>query len=277
MISAGIDVGSVSTKVVLLDGNEIKAMHIVPTKADPNLAAETAMNECLKVAGVTQKDVGYTVTTGYGRRAIDYGDRALTEITANAKGAVFLGSPAGQVRTIIDLGGQDSKVISLDEEGKIMHFLMNDKCAAGTGRFLEVMANALGVTLNELGNISLKSNNPLKINSTCTVFAESEVVSLIARRMKKEDIIAGLHYSITKKISSMAKEVGVKEVVFFDGGGAKNVGIKDSLEKHLGVKLYVPDHPQTVVALGAALFASELMTTKKPPAPRPPPQPPSAE
>ena len=265
MISAGIDVGSVSTKVVLFDTDSQKMItnHIVQTKADPNLAAETAFQECLSVASINLKEVGYTVTTGYGRRAIDYGDRSITEISANAKGAVYLGSPAGTIRTIIDLGGQDSKVISLDESGRIMHFMMNDKCAAGTGRFLEVMANALGIKLDDLGKVSLQSTNKVRINSTCTVFAESEVISLIARRVKKEDIIAGLHYAITKKMSIMAKEVGLKEIIFFDGGGAKNIGIKDSLEKHLRMKLYVPEQPQIVVALGAALFASDLIATKK--------------
>ena len=162
-----------------------------------------------------------------------------------------------KVRTIIDLGGQDSKVIALDENGKIVRFMMNDKCSAGTGRFFEVMANALGVSLDQIGEMALRSANPIKINSTCTVFAESEVISLIARRKKKEDIIAGLHESMAKKICTMAKEVGVNQVVFFDGGGAKNIGVKASLEKQLNVKLYVPEKPQFVVALGAALLAKE--------------------
>lgn len=257
MITAGIDVGSVTTKAVLLSDSKIKGEYLSPTKADPNLAAQTAFNESLKVAGITADKVDFTISTGYGRRAIDYGDKTVTEISANAKGSVFLGSPEGKVRTIIDLGGQDSKVISLDENGKIVRFMMNDKCSAGTGRFFEVMANALGVSLDHIGEMALRSTNPIKINSTCTVFAESEVISLIARRKKKEDIIAGLHESMAKKICTMAKEVGVNHVVFFDGGGAKNIGVKASLEKQLNVKIYVPEKPQFVVALGAALLARE--------------------
>ena len=257
MITAGIDVGSVTTKAVILSDNNVIGEHLVPTKADPNLAAQTTLMEALKIAGIPSGKVDSTISTGYGRRAIDYGDKTVTEISANARGSVFLGSPAGKVRTIIDLGGQDSKVIALDENGKITRFLMNDKCSAGTGRFFEVMANALGVSLDKMGEMSLLSKAPLKINSTCTVFAESEVVSLIARRQKKEDIIAGLHESMAKKISTMAKEVGVRPVVFFDGGGAKNAGVKAALEKQLDVKIYVPEKPQFVVALGAALLARE--------------------
>ena len=262
MITAGIDVGSVTTKVVLMDGDKIIGYHLVPTKADPNLAAKTSLEESLKVAGISQDKIGFTCSTGYGRRAIDYGDKVVTEISANAKGAVFLSSSVGKIRTIIDLGGQDSKTISLDDQGKITRFLMNDKCAAGTGRFMEVMANTLDVKLEDIGQFSLKSTNPTKINSTCTVFAESEVISLIARRVKKEDIIAGLHNSIAKRLATMAKGVSVKDVVFFDGGGAKNIGIKTALEKMLGVKIYIPEQPQFVVALGAALYARDGATQK---------------
>ena len=257
MIAAGIDVGSVTTKTVLLEGDKIIGFHLVPTKADPNLAAKTALEESLRVAKISKDKISYTVSTGYGRRAIDYGDKAITEISANAKGSVFLGSSVGKIHTIIDLGGQDSKAISLDDSGKITRFLMNDKCAAGTGKFMEVMANTLDVKLDEIGDISLTATNPTKINSTCTVFAESEVISLIARRVKKEYIIAGLHNSIAKRLATMAKGVGVKDVVAFDGGGAKNSGIRAALEKSLGVKIHVPEQPQFVVALGAALFARD--------------------
>ncbi len=257
MITAGVDVGSVTTKAVIMDGGRVAGKHIVPTKADPAVAAQSSFSECLKAAGMSSKQVGRIVTTGYGRRAIDFGDMAVTEISANARGAVFLGSPEGKVRTIIDLGGQDSKVISLDDGGKITRFMMNDKCSAGTGRFFEVMADTLGVKIDQLGDLSLKSSNPISINSTCTVFAESEVISLIARRNKKEDIIAGLHNSMAKRLSSMAKEVGARPVVFFDGGGAKNSGIRSALERQISEKIYVPEMPQFVVAIGAALIAGD--------------------
>ena len=257
MITAGIDVGSVTTKaVVLIDGN-VKGMALDFTKADPDGAAKSSLKAALSQARVPEQKIRFTVTTGYGRRAIDFGDMAVTEISANAKGAIGLGCSHGQIRTIIDLGGQDSKVIALDEMGNIDNFIMNDKCSAGTGRFLEVMAGILGMGIDKLGPFSLQSSNPLKINSTCTVFAESEVVSLIARKRKKEDIIAGLHAAIAKKISIMGREVGIKELVFFDGGGAKNTGLRAALEKQLGKKIYVPQEPQFVTAIGAAMFAAE--------------------
>lgn len=259
MITAGIDVGSVVTKAVILKDEKILARSLTPTGADPNSAAKLVMKKVLKEANLPRNKIEYIVSTGYGRRAIDFGDRVVTEITANAKGARFLGSPMGTVRTVIDLGGQDSKVIALDESGDIVNFIMNDKCAAGTGRFLEVMAQVLDIKLEDLGKFSLKSKNPIKINATCTVFAESEVISLIAQRKKKEDILAGLHQTIAKRLAGMVREVGAKEVIFFDGGGAKNIGIKKALEDELGMKVYVPKEPQFVVALGAALIARDFL------------------
>jgi predicted CoA-substrate-specific enzyme activase len=262
MITAGIDIGAVTTKVVILKESRILAKAITQTKADPTLAAELTMKRALRIARLSEKDIDYTLSTGYGRRAIEFGDGIVTEVTANAKGTRFLGSPLGTVRTIIDLGGQDSKVMSLDETGNIVNFAMNEKCSAGTGRFLEVMANVLGVKLEDLGSLSLKSKNPVKINATCTVFAESEVISLIAQKKKKEDIIAGLHTSIAKRLTVLIREVGIKEVVFFDGGGAKNIGIKKALERELGMEVYVPKNPEFVIALGAALLAVELTPSK---------------
>jgi predicted CoA-substrate-specific enzyme activase len=257
MVFAGVDAGSVTTKVVLLEDDQIIGKNIVPTKADPNLAASKTLEKALDLSGISQEEVKYTVSTGYGRRIIKFGDKTVTEITANAKGAFFLGIPEGKIRTIIDLGGQDSKAISLLETGEIANFAMNDKCSAGTGRFLEVMAHALDVELDNIGPLSLESTTPLTINSTCTVFAESEVISLIAQGKDKRDILAGLHRSIAKKIGGLARQVGLKNDVFFDGGGAKNIGIRKALENELNCEVYVPEKPQFVIALGAALFAKE--------------------
>lgn len=262
IITAGVDIGAATTKVVILKDKKILAKAITSTKADPNLAAKLVMKEALKQAELSKDDLNYVVSTGTGRRAIEFGDKVITEITANAQGAKFLGSPLGVIRTIVDLGGQDSKAIALDENGNIINFVMNEKCAAGTGRFLEVMANVLGVKLEDLGKLSLKSKNPVKINATCTVFAESEVISLIAQKRKKEDIIAGLHEAIAKRIAGMVRDAGAREVIFFDGGGAKNVGIQKVLEKELGMKVYVPKEPEFVIALGAALIARELAISK---------------
>lgn len=270
-IVAGIDVGSITTKAVILGdkppdlsigggGKEILTQTITLTKADPVSAAQSTFKEALKKSGLSPKDISFIATTGYGRRAIEFGNKTITEITANAKGTQFLGSPWGKIRTIIDLGGQDSKVIKLDEQGEVSDFVMNEKCAAGTGRFLEVMARTLEINLEDLGEFSLKSKNPIKINATCTVFAESEVISLIAQKKKKEDILAGLHRTIAKRLANLARSINPKEVVFFDGGGAKNIGIKKALEEELGLKIYVPPEPQFVIALGAALVASELIS-----------------
>lgn len=213
-IVAGIDVGSAMTKVVILEAKEIIAQAMSPTLADPRLAAKLALEKALQEVNLSQNDLDFIVTTGYGRRTVEFGNQVITEITANAKGVRFLGSPLGQVRTVIDLGAQDSKVIKLNENGEVTDFIMNEKCAAGTGRFLEVMARTLDIPLEDLGEFSLKSKNPIKINATCTVFAESEVISLIAQREKKEDILAGLHKVIAKRIVDLAKVITSKEVVF---------------------------------------------------------------
>jgi len=262
MITVGIDIGSVATKTLILKDNNILSTALGPTKADPNLAAELTMEEVLRNASLSRDDIAYVVSTGYGRRTIGFGDKAVTEITANARGSTFLGCPYGSIGTIIDLGGQDSKVISLEDDC-IVDFVMNDKCSAGTGRFLEVMAHILGVDLEELGELSLKSKNPVKLNSTCTVFAESEIISLIAQRKGREDIIAGLHETIARKLAGMVRQLGIREAIFFSGGGAKNPGIRKALENELGVRLYVPKEPEFVTALGAALIASEFSSKSK--------------
>lgn len=261
-IVAGIDVGSITTKAVILKNKQILAQEICLTKADLNLAAKSTLEQALKKANLIQADLNFITSTGYGRRTIEFGDKSITEITANAKGAQFLGSSLGKIHTVIDLGGQDAKIIKLDERGEVADFLMNERCAAGTGRFLEVMAQVLDIKLDDLGEFSLKSRNPIKINATCTVFAESEVISLIAQKKSKEDILAGLHQTIGKKLAGMVRQIGPKEIIFFDGGGAKNIGVKSALEKELGLRIYVPPQPQFVIALGAALIAHEMAEQK---------------
>jgi predicted CoA-substrate-specific enzyme activase len=183
----------------------------------------------------------------------------VDEIYAKAQAAKWLGSPWGPVRTVIDIGGQDSKVIRLDGSGEMDTFLMNTKCAAGTGRFLEAMARILGVPLEHLGELSMRSEHPVELSSTCIVMAESEVISLIAQRRGVEDIAAGVHRSVAERVGNMVKQIGVVEVVFFDGGPAKNVGVKAALEEFLGVELYVPKNPQVSAAIGAALVARDIV------------------
>jgi len=254
---AGIDAGSTTTKVVLMDENGVVAHLVVPTGSNCKNTAEEALKNCLEKINCERKDIRYIVSTGYGRNLIDFAQDTVSEISANAKGAKWLNTSGDKIRTIVDIGGQDSKVISLDDDGKIVNFAMNDKCAAGTGRFLEVMANVLEVNLEDFGKLSLQAKKILPINSTCTVFAESEVISLLARGNPVPDIIAGIHQAIARRVVNLAKRVGIKEAVFFDGGPALNVGLIKAMEDELGMKMVVPSHPQIVTAIGAALTAME--------------------
>jgi predicted CoA-substrate-specific enzyme activase len=257
VVVAGVDIGSTTAKVVVIKDGKPVSSAIALTGADCNAAAESVLNKALAQIGVSRDELKYVVSTGYGRRAIDFGNESITEISANAKGAIYLGSAKGQVKSIIDVGGQDTKAIILDDNGRITNFIMNDKCAAGTGRFLEVIARVLQEPMDNFVKLSIESKEPATINSTCTVFAESEVVSLIAKKVSRQDIIAGIHKSVAKRIADMGRAAGIKPIVFFDGGGARNLALKLAIEKELGFELFVPQNPQLIVALGAAIIAQE--------------------
>ena len=228
-------------------------LHVTPEERERLL--ERALEQALKQAGLTEADIAATVTTGYGRSAIQMGDKSITEITCHAKGAYFLDST---VRTIIDIGGQDSKVIRLDDQGNVVNFLMNDKCAAGTGRFLELMARTLELSMEEMSWAGLEWKEDIAISSMCTVFAESEVVSLIAQNKTPADIIHGLNRSVASKTVSLCRRVGGEEAYMMTGGVSKNRGVAAEIEKLLGVKLHISEKAQLNGALGAALFALEL-------------------
>lgn len=251
MITAGIDAGAATTKVVLLSEKEIVGYRIAVTAFDFLIAAEDLFSALLSSAGIRREEIDTIYATGYGRNAVIFAHKTISEITAQAKGvhSLFPG-----VQGIIDVGGQDSKVIVVDE-GKVVDFLMNDKCAAGTGKFLEYTAKALEVPITDLGMLSLASRHPAAITSMCTVFAESEVISLRARGIPKEDIAAGLIGGIANRVGVMAKRAGLKDHIAFVGGVAKNAGMRASLEKELGVALFVPPEPQITAALGAAIAA----------------------
>jgi predicted CoA-substrate-specific enzyme activase len=251
VISAGIDAGAATTKVLLLKDREIMGYRIAGTAFDFLTASGNMFDELLASVNIGREEIGKVYATGYGRNSISFADKSISEITAHAKGTSFL---FPEVKGIIDVGGQDSKVIVV-EDGKVADFLMNDKCAAGTGKFLEYTAKALEVPINDLGGLALKSHHPAGITSMCTVFAESEVISLRARGVSKEDIAAGLIASIAQRVLVMAKKMGLKEHIAFVGGVAKNAGMKAALEKELGVTLYVPFEPQITGALGAAIAA----------------------
>ena len=254
MLAAGIDVGSTSGEVVILDGDTMLAYSIVDIGYNSRRAADLALEHALGERGLTREQIGAMVATGYGRIAIDYAEKQATEISCYARGVHFL---YPQVRTVIDIGGQDSKVISVSAKGKPSDFQMNDKCAAGTGRFLEVMARALQLELTELGAISARAKNQVVVSSMCTVFAESEVITLVAEGTSREDIVAGLHRAIAKRVGAMVKRVGVVPPIAFAGGVAKNAGVARALEQELGESLLIPDEPQIIGALGAALVARD--------------------
>lgn len=252
----GIDSGSTSTDVVILNrSKEIAASVILPTGAGAALGAERALAEALKQAGLRRDDIDAVVTTGYGRSAILTGDKSITEITCHARGAHHL-DPA--VRTVIDIGGQDSKVIRLDESGAVINFVMNDKCAAGTGRFLEMMAHTMEMSLDEMSQRGLHYHEDITISSMCTVFAESEVVSLIAQNKAADDIVHGLNKAVAVKTLSLVKRAGGEECYMMTGGVSKNRGLVATLEEKLGTKLIISDQAQLCGALGAALYAADL-------------------
>jgi len=250
---AGIDVGSLSTEVLILDmEGGIAGYAIVLTGANSTDAALLALERALAVSGITRDQIRRVVATGYGRVSIPFADKRVTEISCHAIGAFHLFPDTG---IVIDIGGQDSKVIRVGDGGKVLDFTMNDKCAAGTGRFLEVMAAKLQVELDDMGPLSLKAGGEVGISSVCTVFAESEVVSLVARNHPKEEIIRGLHRAIVNRVWSMVKGIGIHGAVTMSGGVAKNTGVVRLMEEKLGQTIHVYSEPQIIGALGAALMA----------------------
>jgi predicted CoA-substrate-specific enzyme activase len=252
MITAGVDIGSLTAKAVVLGDEGIAGYCVMTGGSDVTAAAERVLATALESAGVRHADLAAIVATGYGRAKVPLAGKSVTEITCDAIGTHFLVPGA---RLVIDVGGQDSKVIGLDEAGRVSDFAMNDKCAAGTGRFLEVMAHALEIDLAQLGPASLRHKKHVDISSMCTVFAESEVVSLIAEGYAREDILHGLHQAIASRITAMARGMEMNGTVVVCGGVAKNTGVVRAFEERLKTKVKVPPEPQIVAALGAAIYA----------------------
>jgi predicted CoA-substrate-specific enzyme activase len=249
---AGIDIGAGTAKAVILENEEIIAYSVIPVSGDVNKAIEGVITDALDKAGLSLHSLEYVVSTGWGRDAVSFANASTTEIICHASGVHFL---IPRARTIIDIGAQDSKVIRVNDKGKVIDFVMNDKCAAGTGRFLEVMAQVLGLKLEEMGPISLDSKNLCNISSTCTVFAETEVVSLRAQGKAVEDLIAGIHRAIANRVVIMGSGINLEQETVFTGGVAKNIGVQKALEEVGGLKCVVPEEPQVTGALGAALIA----------------------
>ena len=252
---AGIDIGSLSTDVVLLDGNlAVVGSSIIATGASTRKAAREALDAALLAGGAKEQAIAFTVATGYGRESAEGSDLRVTEITCHARGARRLFPEA---LTVLDIGGQDCKVIRLGPDGKVADFAMNDKCAAGTGRFLEVMARTLEMDLERMGERSLLATRSLPVSSTCTVFAESEVVSLIASGAAPEEIAWGVHHAISERIAALAERLGMASPAVLTGGVAKNPGARKALEDRFRIRFLVPEEPQLTGALGAALIAFE--------------------
>jgi len=253
----GLDIGSTAIKVVVIDSaGKLVGEHVTATGSLFYKNAKEAFETLLARLGLRRDEVGYLIATGYGRKLYKEADDSISEITANGIGAHEVGKAFGGVGTIINIGGQDSKAIRIDSMGGVTNFVMNDKCAAGTGRFLDVAARNLEIGLDELGDYHFRAvAGPLDINSTCTVFAESEIIGLLANGHGKGEIISGIHASIAKRTVRLAKKVGLEDRIYFDGGPALNKGLVAAIQEELGREMVVPEHPQTTTAFGAAVLA----------------------
>ncbi len=262
--AAGVDVGSTQTKAIIIDeSRDIVGRALIDTGANVVVAAERAFALALEDGNVQEPEVEYVIGTGYGRYRVTFGNTQVTEISCHGRGAVqmFPGT-----RTVIDMGGQDTKAIRVTPGGEIVDFCMNDKCAAGTGRFLGAASAALEIPLSELGAAALKAERPVRISTTCTVFAESEVLSWLGKGKKIEDILGGVHQSISARSIGLMRRVGIEEEVTFTGGVARNIGMIAALNRGLGLKVNVSEDSHFMGALGAALFALDHIITSRVPA-----------
>ena len=259
IFGAGVDVGSTQTKAVIVDRlGTILARSLLATGANVTRAAENAFARACDLGGLPRDAIGYIVGTGYGRYKVTFGDAQITEITCHARGAHSL-FPA--TRTVIDMGGQDTKAIKIGPDGSVVDFAMNDKCAAGTGRFLSAAADVIGVSLDEIGPISLEAKTPVRLTSVCTVFVESDIMSYLAQKKRIEDILGGVHKAIATRTVALVRRVGVEDEVTFTGGVSRNIGMVKALESALGRPINVSAEGHFIGALGAALFALERAAT----------------
>ncbi len=262
MIVAGCDIGSLTAKAVIMENGKVLSDAVIRAKTRPAESANEVMQMALDKAKLTKDDIGYIVGTGYGREHIPFVDQVESEISCHAKGAR---QTMPSVRMIIDIGGQDAKATRMDDDGNVARYIYNDKCASGTGRFLEVMAEALEVPLEELGSLSAQSTEKLSISNQCVIFAETEVVSLVNEGKEIPDILNALHHSLAKRVASLARSIEVKTDVVMTGGVAKNSGVFNALSEALGIELKALNgvDPQLMGALGAALYAEEKVSELK--------------
>ncbi len=254
MYFAGVDIGSTMTKVVITDATDTILSAIKgPTGPEHRRLANEVMKMALEQTNLQLDDISYIVATGYGRVNVPFADAQITELSCHARG---VSKYFPNVKTAIDIGGQDAKCLKISN-GKLVDFVMNDKCAAGTGRFLEVTAATLGIPLENMGDVSLKATKNIQLSNICTIFAQQEVVALLSRGEKVEDIIAGLHYALAGRVATLARRLRIEPDVVLTGGVAKNIGIVRAMQEILGVELQVPEEPLLTGALGAAILARE--------------------
>ena len=257
MYVLGVDIGSTTAKAIILDeSGSIRGRVVMNSGVRVDQAIEKVREECCRQAGISTDQIDYCISTGYGRLRVPYMDAQITEITCHARG---LHSVMPEAKTVIDIGGQDSKVISLGEDGSILNFVMNDQCAAGTGRFIDVMSRIMEIPIEEVGDFALRADEPAAISSVCTVFAESEVISKASSGVSPENIMAGVHLSIARRIRGLVGQYNVPPIAM-TGGLAQNKGLVAALEHILNNKIMVPEDPQVIGALGAAIIARERMT-----------------
>ena len=257
MITAGVDIGSLTGKALILENNEIVSWSLIPTGSDSSLAADKAMGLALEKANLSLEHIDYIASTGYGRMIIKFAQRNITEISCHAKGAHWF---FPQARTILDMGGQDCKAIRCDGNGKVTNFVMNDKCAAGAGRFMEVMAEVLQLPIDSVGELSLEIKEAeVPVSSTCVVFAKTEALSHLRRGKHKNDILAGVCEALSLRVQNLLKRVGISPEFVISGGIAKNRGVIKRVAEKIGLTPHICFEPQIVGALGAAIFARELL------------------
>jgi len=250
----GIDIGSGTSKGVITEDGKPKAYHLLPSGVNYRATAEKLREERLAKAGLSSKDIAYTIATGHGAGSIPFSNEQVSDIRCCARG---ISSIFPSVRTVIDIQGMSSQVIRLNEKGQVINFVVSEKCAAGSGRFLDVIANVLRIDLEDIGSLSLKSKNLVTFTTGCAVFGESEAISRVAEGASKEDILAGVHRALANKVSTLVERVGLEKECAISGGGALNVGLIKSVEEKLGIELLVPPQPQFVTVLGAAVMAEE--------------------
>ncbi len=250
----GIDIGSGASKGVIIKDGELLAYHLLPSGVNYRVAAQKLQEELLAKAGLSPEDIAYTVATGQGSGNVPFSKKQITDIRCCARG---INSVFPSVRTVIDVQGQSTQVIRLSENGQVVNFVISEKCAAGSGRFIDVIANVLQLELEDIGSLSLKSENPVTFTTGCAVFGESEAVSRVSEGISKEDILAGVHKALAEKLVSLVHRVGLEQDCAISGGGGLNVGLVRRVEERLGVQLLVPPQPQLITALGAAILAEE--------------------